>query len=138
MRRAIAFLFLAAAFAAAPVCAQTTGAITGTVVGLGGGAVANAPVRVTHIATKTLYATTSSETGAYTIAQLPGGDYDLSVEVPGFNAYSQKNVAVVVGQTRRFDVHLAGRWAWARRCFAAMWRPPIATFPTRWSTWAAA
>jgi hypothetical protein len=106
MRRAIAFLFLAAAFAAAPVCAQTTGSITGTVVGLGGGAVANAPVRVTHIATKTLYATTSSETGAYTIAQLPGGDYDLSAEVPGFNAYSQKNVAVVVGQTRRFDVHL--------------------------------
>jgi hypothetical protein len=37
---------------------------------------------------------------------LPGGDYDLSVECRGSKYAPQKNVAVVEGQTRRFDIHL--------------------------------
>ena len=43
---------------------------------------------------------------AYTIAQLPAGAYELSVAVPGFNPYSQQNVAVAAGQTLRFDIRL--------------------------------
>jgi Carboxypeptidase regulatory-like domain len=106
MRLTVAVLVLAAAFAAAPAFAQTTGAVTGTVVGLGGDVVANAPVRATHTATKRVYETRSSERGVYTIGQLPAGEYDLSVELLGFNAYSQKNVTVAAGQTLRFDIHL--------------------------------
>ena len=106
MRRAIGFLFLVAGFSAAPAFAQATGAITGTVLGLGGDVVANASIRATHTASKMLYSATSSEKGAYAIGQLPPGDYDLSVEVPGFNVYSQKNVAIDPGRTLRFDIHL--------------------------------
>jgi Carboxypeptidase regulatory-like domain len=93
-------------FAAATAFAQTTGAITGTVVDLAGDAVANAPIHATNVATKRLYTATSSDKGAYTIAQLPAGDYDVSVDLLGFNSYSQKNVAVAAGQTRSFDIRL--------------------------------
>jgi len=106
MRSRAALFVLAAAFAATPALAQTTGAITGTVAGLGGDVVANAPVRATHTSTKKVYEAKSSERGAFTIGQLPAGDYDLSVDLLGFNAYSQKNVTVAAGQTLRFDIHL--------------------------------
>jgi hypothetical protein len=92
--------------AAAPAFAQTTGVMTGTVVGLGGDAVANAPIRATHTTTKGVYTATSSDKGIYTITQLPAGDYDLTVDVPGFNAYAQKNVNVAAGQTVQFNIRL--------------------------------
>src|SRR5437773_10619183 len=100
MSSGIVFFLAAAAFA------QTTGTITGTVVDLAGDVVANAPIQVTNMATKTRYTATSSEKGGYTIAQLPAGDYELSVAAPGFNAYSRQNVAVAAGETLRFDIHL--------------------------------
>src|SRR4030095_5089994 len=107
--RWLSVLALSAAFSvsvvAAAAFAQTTAAITGTVTGLGGDAVANAPIRATEVATKKLYTTTSSEKGSYTIAQLPAGAYDLSVDVPGFNSYSQKNLAVAAGQRELLAVH---------------------------------
>src|ERR1700689_5064731 len=93
-------------FLAAAALAQATGAITGTVVDLAGDVVANAPIQATNMATKRLYRTASSEQGSYTIAQLPAGDYELSVTAPGFNAYSRPDVAVAAGQTLRFDIHL--------------------------------
>ena len=96
----IVFLLAAAAFA------QTGGAITGSVVDVAGDVVANAPIQATNTATKTLYTATSSEKGIYTIAQLPAGTYDVSVAVPGFNAYSQQGVAVAAGQTVRFNIRL--------------------------------
>jgi hypothetical protein len=106
MRTSIAFCVFVAAFTAASAFAQTTGAITGAVLGLGGDGVANAPIRATDTATKKLYTTTSSDKGAYTIAPLPAGTYDLAVAVPGFNDYSQKELAVAAGQTLRFDIRL--------------------------------
>jgi hypothetical protein len=93
-------------FLAAAAFAQSTGAITGTVVDIAGDVVANAPIQATNMATKTLYKAASSEKGGYTIAQLPAGAYELSVAVPGFNVYSQQNVTVATGQTLRFDIRL--------------------------------
>ena len=93
-------------FVAAAAFAQTTATITGTVVDLAGDVVANAPIQATDIATKTLYKATSSEKGAYTIAQLPAGAYELSVAAPGFNPYSRPNLGVAAGQTLRFDIRL--------------------------------
>src|SRR6266705_1057071 len=95
-------------FLTAAVFAQTTATatITGTVVDIAGDAVANAPIQATNMATKTLYKAVSSDKGAYTIAQLPAGVYDLSVAVLGYNPYSQQNVAVAAGQTLRVDMHI--------------------------------
>jgi Carboxypeptidase regulatory-like domain len=100
MRSLVLFLLTAAAFA------QSSGTITGTVVDLAGDAVANAPIQVTNMATRTVYKATSSGTGGYTIAQLPAGVYELSVAAPGFNAFSQQNVSVAAGQTLRLDLRL--------------------------------
>jgi hypothetical protein len=101
MRLLVILLMAAAAFA------QNSGStLTGTVVDLAGDTVANAPIQATNTAAKTVYKTTSSEKGAYTIAQLPAGVYELSVAAPGFNPYTQQNVAVAAGQTLRFDIHL--------------------------------
>jgi hypothetical protein len=103
MGSGIAF-FLAVAFAQA--IGPVSGTINGTVVDLGGDAVANAPVQATNMATQTVYKAVSSEKGAYTIAQLPAGSYELSVVVLGFNNYSRRNVAVAAGQTLRLDIQL--------------------------------
>src|SRR4029077_15248707 len=100
MRSLVLFLLTAAAFA------QSSGTITGTVVDLAGDAVANAPIQVTNMATRTVYKATTSGTGSYTIAQLPAGAYELSVAAPGFNAFSQQNVSVAAGQTLRLDLRL--------------------------------
>jgi hypothetical protein len=93
-------------FLAAAAFAQATGSITGTVVDLGGDVVADAPIQATNMATKAIYKAASSEKGSYTIAQLPAGVYELSVAAPGFNAYSQQNLAVAAGQTLRFNIRL--------------------------------
>jgi len=101
MRLLVTLLLAAAAFAQ-----NSGGTITGTVVDLAGDTVANAPIQATNTATNTVYKAASSEKGAYTIAQLPAGVYELSVAAPGFNPYTQQNVAVAAGQTLRFDIHL--------------------------------
>ena len=93
-------------FLAAAAFAQTTGTITGTVVDLAGDVVANAPIQATNTATRTLYKAASSDKGSYTIVQLPAGVYELSIAAPGFNPYSQQDVAVAAGQTLRLDIRL--------------------------------
>ena len=98
-------LFLTAA-ALAQAAGPAGGTITGTVIDLAGDVVANAPIQATNTATKTIYRAASSEQGGYTIAQLPAGGYELSIAAPGFNPYSQPNVAVVAGQTLRLDIRL--------------------------------
>jgi hypothetical protein len=98
-----AFLILSAVAA----FAQTApGGVSGTVVDLAGDLVAGVPIRATNAATKMVYTATASEKGAYTLAQLPPGTYDLSVEQLGFNAYSQKDLRITAGQTLRFDIRL--------------------------------
>src|SRR5580658_5364448 len=85
--------------------AQTAGTITGTVLDLGGDKVAKAPIQVTNLATKAVSRATSSDTGGYTLAELPAGTYELSVAILGFNTYTQPNI-VVAGGTVRLDIHL--------------------------------
>jgi len=86
--------------------AQNGGTITGSVSNLPGEAVANAPVQAINAATNAIYKAASSANGAYTLAQLPSGTYEVSVAAPGFNPYVQKNVTVAGAQTVRLDIHL--------------------------------
>jgi hypothetical protein len=104
MGSAIAFFVAAAAVAQAT--GSATGTMTGTVLDLGGDPVANATVEATNVSTKSLYKATSAEKGAYTIAQLPAGTYDVSVTMLGFNPFGPAKVTVSAGQASRFDVHL--------------------------------
>jgi Carboxypeptidase regulatory-like domain len=86
--------------------AQNGGTITGTVVDSDGEAVANAQVHATNKVTKAIYKAAGSEKGHYTLAMLPPGIYDLSINAPGFNAYNQPNVAVGAHEPLRLDVRL--------------------------------
>jgi hypothetical protein len=97
---------LALVWCASAALAQGEGTITGSVSGLSGDLVANAPIQATNLSTNSVYKTTSSQAGQYTLAQVPPGTYKLSVVVPGFDAYVQEKVTLVARQTLRFDIHL--------------------------------
>jgi hypothetical protein len=62
--------------------------ITGKIEDATGAVVANAPVTIKNLDNGQVYTAASSETGNYTISQLPIGDYDLTVAVAGFKTYS--------------------------------------------------
>src|SRR5436309_4801979 len=52
------------------------------------------------------YAAATTETGNYTLAQLPAGTYQLTVSLPGFKKYIRQNIVVAATQTVRLDVEL--------------------------------
>src|SRR5207237_3781201 len=52
------------------------------------------------------YETVSTETGNYTLTQLPAGVYELTVELPGFKKSVRQGVTVLSSTTVRIDVAL--------------------------------
>ncbi len=98
--------FLAIFWCIAAAFAQSGGTITGTISDVDGMAVPNAPVQVTNKSTSQVLKAISSQTGAYTLAQLPPGTYDLSVAALGFNAYAQQNVTLGTAQTVHLNIRL--------------------------------
>ena len=87
--------------------AQTDrGTITGTVSDPAGAVVASATIEARNQATSVLYTGASSETGNYTLAQLPAGVYDLAVTSPGFKRYVRTGITVEVAGTVRIDAAL--------------------------------
>src|SRR2546426_11666271 len=83
------------------------GTITGTVADQTNAVIPGAGVVATNTEAGTKYETVSTETGNYTLAQLPAGVYQLSVELPGFKKYVRQGITVLVAQTLRLDVALA-------------------------------
>jgi hypothetical protein len=98
--------FMALIWCAGAILAQSGGTVTGIVLDLPGKPVANAPIQARNVSTNTVYRAASSEMGRYTLAQLPPGAYELSVNAPGFNPYLQPNLTVASAQTLSFDIHL--------------------------------
>jgi len=93
--------------AAVAVFAQSDrGTITGTIADPAGAVVANAPVEARNVGTGALYPVASSATGNYTIAQLPSGNYEINVTVPGFKKYTRQGLTVQAAQTVRIDISL--------------------------------
>jgi hypothetical protein len=82
------------------------GTVTGTVSDPAGAVIANAPVEAKNVDTGTVYPVASSSTGNYTIAQLPAGNYEVSVAAPGFKKLVRPNVVVGVAATVRVDLTL--------------------------------
>ncbi len=72
--------------------AQTlgTGSISGTVQDEMGAVVAGAVVTVTNLGTNGKTSATASASGAYTIPNLPPGDYTVDVKAPGFASLEQR------------------------------------------------
>src|SRR5215475_3373505 len=55
------------------------GTITGTISDPAGAVVASAPIQARNVATGALYDAASTDTGNYTLSQLPAGAYEVAV-----------------------------------------------------------
>ena len=86
--------------------AQDTGYISGTVTDKSGAAVAGAEIVVNNVGGSLTRTTTTNTDGAYVVAALPGGTYNLVVTAKGFQKFSATKVALEVAQKLRFDVQL--------------------------------
>jgi len=82
------------------------GTITGAISDPAGAVVANAPVQAKNLGTGAVYDGATSDTGNYTLLQLPPGAYQLTVTVPGFKKYARSGLTVEVAQTLRVDISL--------------------------------
>src|ERR1035441_1514126 len=82
------------------------GNITGTISDPASAVVPNASVVATNLDSGAQSKTETSATGNYTLASLPPGHYELSVEVPGFKKFTQTGILVQVAQNARIDIVL--------------------------------
>jgi hypothetical protein len=82
------------------------GTISGTVKDPSEAVVPNAGVTVTDLATNQQYRTTTDETGAFTLANLPNGFYKVVAEHPGFAKTEIASVQVFVSQISRVAIKL--------------------------------
>jgi hypothetical protein len=82
------------------------GTITGTVSDSTKAVIPGTSVVATNAETGAKYETVSTETGNYTLLQLPPGQYQLSAELPGFKKAVRQGITVLVAQTLRIDFSL--------------------------------
>src|SRR6516162_4982569 len=93
-------------FSSAVVAQSDRGTITGTISDPAGAVVASATVEARNDATGAVFQVASTNTGNYTLSQLPAGDYAMTVTVPGFKKFIRQNITVSVAGTLRIDVVL--------------------------------
>lgn len=91
------------------VSAQTgRGSLSGSViVAWSGERPRDAPIQIRHKETRAVVRTASGPDGRYQFADVPAGDYELTVAMPccGFDPY-RRDVTVRAGQTTAFDISL--------------------------------
>src|SRR5215510_5239891 len=107
IRSLLSTAFLALVLSTPSVFAQTDrGTVTGTVADPTNAVIPGANVTATNTQTTLKYETISTETGNFTLTQLPGGTYELVVELPGFKKYVRQGITVLAATTVRIDVKL--------------------------------
>jgi hypothetical protein len=91
-----------------PAFAQSTfrGALAGIVTDTQSANVPGAQLEVTNVSTATVYRTTSSESGAFSVLDLPLGDYKVMVSYPGFSTVKIDQVRISAGVTFNLPVTL--------------------------------
>lgn len=82
------------------------GTITGTVTDSSGAVVVGAKVRAENADTHNVRETVTTDTGNFTLAQVPVGTWDVAVEAAGFKRFSSLKNRIEVAQTIRVDVKL--------------------------------
>jgi hypothetical protein len=94
------------AFALAASAQTDRGTLTGTVSDPSGAVIPGVSIEAKNVQTGATYQAGSSETGNYTLAQLPAGTYELSAELPGFRKFVRTGIVVAVATVLRIDVTL--------------------------------
>jgi len=87
---------------------DTTARITGVVTDPEHDAVPAIPVQLKNTATGMSYSATTSSAGAYTLAGLPAGAYELHVAAVGFtlDPFDKKNLSLRAGEDLRLDIEM--------------------------------
>src|SRR5229473_3466075 len=108
MKRLLASCVAAFFWLAEPGLAQDlrTATLVGTVTDQSGAVVASGAVTVTNLDTKVTSPGKTNEAGAYYIPFLIPGNYQLTIEAPGFKKYEQTGLILNAGETPRVDVKL--------------------------------
>jgi hypothetical protein len=104
MRLRLAVFFLICTLAA--FAQGDRGTITGTVTDPTGAVVPNANIQLTNTETAVVYKVATTNTGNYTVANLPVGNYELTVESSGFKKFDRPGLVVQVAETIRIDAVL--------------------------------
>ncbi|MEP7361621.1 MAG: TonB-dependent receptor [Acidobacteriota bacterium] len=87
--------------------AQTpTAQVTGRVTDASGAVVPSVEVVITNTGTGLIRKTETNDSGYYTLAILPPGEYRLAVSKEGFRASSRTGITLLVDQVARIDVQL--------------------------------
>src|SRR6516165_1703364 len=97
---------VAALWCAAPVLAQSTGTVHGTLTDPSGAAVANATV-IAVTPDGQAKTVTTNRTGAYEVSGLAPGNYTLTVSAPGFADFAKDDVNVAAGQSQLLNIQLS-------------------------------
>src|SRR5438552_16095974 len=106
MPRSSRFLLLCLVVPGAVFGQSGRGTFTGAVLDPAGAVVPGAVVVATHTESGSKYETVTTATGNYTVAQVPAGTYDLSVEVSGFSKCIQRGIRISATQPARIHVTL--------------------------------
>ena len=89
------------------VAAQTVnGAFHGTVTDASGAVIPGATVEVKNLATGAARQATTTDTGSYTITQLPPGHYSITISKQGFATATKADVELLVNQDAEADYTL--------------------------------
>jgi hypothetical protein len=104
--RALIALTLALLMSVAAIAQTDRGTITGTITDPAGAVVAGAAVEAKNEGTGAVTQVASTNTGNYTLSQLPAGNYEITVLVAGFKKFVRQNITVQVAGTLRIDVPL--------------------------------
>jgi hypothetical protein len=94
------FALLVASLGPAMAFAQFSSGIEGTAVDSTGAAVAGAKVTVTDTRLGIEKTTTTSATGYFRVDSIAASTYSVQVQMAGFKSWSQKDLALQVGETR--------------------------------------
>jgi hypothetical protein len=100
----VAVCLLSLGFAA--MAQSDRGSITGTITDPAGAVVPGAVIEIKNQASGVIYRSGASGTGNYIVANLPVGDYSLSVTAPGFKKFVREGLTVQVAVDTRVDVNL--------------------------------
>ncbi len=82
------------------------GSVRGSVTDQSGGVVPKAHVAITNPATGLKLETDTDDTGFYTLTNIPGGNYDLTVTASGFKPTTKTNQAIAINTVTTVNVQL--------------------------------
>src|SRR5437867_5382008 len=104
--RAFFFIVCLTAFSFTAFAQTDRGTRTGTVSDPSGAVIPGVSIEAKNIQAGATYQAGSSETGNYTLAQLPAGTFRSSATLPGFKKFVREGIIVSVATVLRIDVTL--------------------------------